>query len=66
MAEQKYPTGGEFLLSETAPQDVFTPEDFDENQRMFAATVEGFVEKHYQPLVCLLYTSDAADDLQPV
>ncbi len=51
MSDKKYPTGGEFLLSETAPADVFTPEDFNETQRMFATTVDGFVEKYYQPLM---------------
>ena len=50
MAEKKYPTGGEFLLSETSPQDVFTPEDFDENQRMFSTTVDGFVEQVIAPV----------------
>jgi len=50
MADKSYPTGGEFLLQETAPADVFTPEDFDETQRMFAATVDGFVEKFVKPV----------------
>ncbi len=47
--ERKYPTGGEFLLAETDPADIFTPEDFDENQRMFAQTVEDFCEKVIGP-----------------
>ncbi|MBU8869301.1 MAG: acyl-CoA dehydrogenase family protein [Gemmatimonadales bacterium] len=50
MADKKYPTGGEFLLSQTAPEDVFTPEDFDENQRMFSTTVDGFVEQVIVPV----------------
>jgi len=50
MADQKNPTGGEFLLRETAPQDVFTPEDFSENQRMFAQTVEDFVIRTIEPV----------------
>ncbi len=50
MAEKQYPTGGEFLLSETDPQEVFTPEDFNENQRMFAKTVEDFVERTITPV----------------
>ena len=50
MSEQKYPTGGEFLLNETDPQDVFTPEDFDENQRMFKSTVDGFVQQVIAPV----------------
>ncbi len=50
MATRTYPTGGEFLLREAAPADIFTPEDFDETQRMFAATVADFVERHIVPV----------------
>lgn len=50
MSTRTYPTGGEFILRETAPADCFTPEDFDENQRMFAATVADFVERHIAPV----------------
>jgi len=51
MAEQKaIPTGGEFLLSTTEPADIFTPEDFDDNQRMFGQTVEDFCAKHVEPV----------------
>ncbi|MHA1154257.1 MAG: acyl-CoA dehydrogenase family protein, partial [Alphaproteobacteria bacterium] len=51
MADQRtYPTGGEFLLRETAPADVFTPEDFDENQRMIGQVVEDFCAKSIEPL----------------
>lgn len=50
MTVKTYPTGGEFLLSETAPADVFTPENFDETQRMFAQTVDDFVERHIIPI----------------
>ncbi len=50
MADKAYPTGGEFLLKETDPQDIFTPEDFDENQRMFAQTVSDFVERVIAPV----------------
>ncbi len=44
-----YPTGGEFLLSETDPADVFTPEDFDENQRMIAQAARDFIEQKITP-----------------
>ena len=47
----KYPTGGEFLLRETDPAECFTPEDFDENQRMFATTVDDFTAMHVLPIV---------------
>ncbi len=50
MSDAKYPTGGEFLLAETTPADCFTPEDFDENQRMFATTVDDFVTRHITPV----------------
>jgi len=35
--------GGSFLIEETDPADVFTPEDFNDEQRMFAKTAEDFV-----------------------
>ena len=47
--ERPYPTGGEFLLAETEPETMFTPEDFDETQRMIGQTVQDFVEKYYTP-----------------
>ncbi len=50
MTPKTYLTGGEFLLRPTAPADVFTPEDFDENQRMFAAAVDDFIERHVAPV----------------
>jgi len=50
MSENKtYPTGGEFLLTETAPADVFTPEDFDENQRMIGQAATDFVAQKIEP-----------------
>ncbi|MFO7653749.1 MAG: acyl-CoA dehydrogenase family protein [Candidatus Krumholzibacteriia bacterium] len=51
MAETKTSlTGGMFLLRPTAPADVFTPEDFDENQRMIGQVVEEFCTKHIHPV----------------
>lgn len=47
--EQAYPTGGQFLLEDTAPAEVFTPEDFDETQRMIADTVREFIERSVTP-----------------
>ncbi|MEE9285999.1 MAG: acyl-CoA dehydrogenase family protein, partial [Dehalococcoidia bacterium] len=44
-----HPTGGQFLLEDTAPADVFTPEDFDETQRMIADTVREFIERSVMP-----------------
>ena len=35
--------GGSFLVEETSPADIFTPEDFTDDQRMFVQTAEEFV-----------------------
>ena len=43
------PTGGQFLLEAVRPDDVFTPEDFDETQTMIADTVREFVERSVKP-----------------
>lgn len=37
------PKGGNFLFEQTAPQDVFTPEDFTDEHRMIYRTALGFV-----------------------
>jgi len=38
MENKKTIKGGEFLIKETDPRNVFIPEDFDEEQRMIADT----------------------------
>ena len=38
MEEKKLITGGEFLVKETSPDDVFIPEELDEEQRMIGET----------------------------
>ncbi|MBC5994731.1 acyl-CoA dehydrogenase family protein [Pontibacter cellulosilyticus] len=43
--------GGEFLIKETDPQDVFTPEEFSEEQRMMAQTCLDFVREEVTPLL---------------
>ncbi len=43
--------GGEFLIKETDPQNVFTPEDFSEEQRMMAQTCLDFVKEEVTPLL---------------
>jgi alkylation response protein AidB-like acyl-CoA dehydrogenase len=35
--------GASFLVENTEPADVFTPEDFNEEQRMFVKTAEDFI-----------------------
>ena len=51
MSENKYLTGGEFLFSEAPATDIFTPEDFDENQRMMAQATADFVTQIIEPQV---------------
>jgi len=41
--------GGQFLIKETACEDVFTPEDFSEEQIMMRDTVREFVDKEIWP-----------------
>ena len=43
--------GGEFLISASEPEDVFTPEDFTEEHQMIASTAERFVEQEILPRV---------------
>jgi alkylation response protein AidB-like acyl-CoA dehydrogenase len=49
LTEKTIATGGQFLLADTAPQDVFTPEDFDETQRMIADSAREFIERSVLP-----------------
>jgi alkylation response protein AidB-like acyl-CoA dehydrogenase len=41
--------GGEFIVKETDPQEVFIPEEFSEEQKMMAAATQDFVEKEIFP-----------------
>ena len=41
--------GGEFLITETDCREVFTPEDFSDEQRTIAATTEQFVDNEIMP-----------------
>lgn len=43
--------GGEFLLEETPPEQVFIPEEFTEEHRMIAQTTEAFVKNELFPNV---------------
>src|SRR2546426_4455897 len=43
--------GGNFLLAETEPNLVFTPEDLSSEQRLMAQTAEKFMEKEVLPNV---------------
>ncbi|WP_461533557.1 acyl-CoA dehydrogenase family protein [Sinomicrobium sp.] len=41
--------GGQFLVRETNCEDVFTPEDFSEEQRMMRDTVKDFIDREVWP-----------------
>jgi alkylation response protein AidB-like acyl-CoA dehydrogenase len=41
--------GGSFLIEDRAPEEVFTPEDFTDEQRMIGETSADFVEKEVLP-----------------
>ncbi|HEU4964459.1 MAG TPA: acyl-CoA dehydrogenase family protein [Bacilli bacterium] len=41
--------GGAFLIEETAPADVFTPEDFNDEQKMIARTTADFIAGEVVP-----------------
>jgi alkylation response protein AidB-like acyl-CoA dehydrogenase len=43
--------GGSFLIEETATEDIFTPEDFSEEQTMIRDMTEQFVEEEVLPQV---------------
>jgi alkylation response protein AidB-like acyl-CoA dehydrogenase len=41
--------GGAFLVASTAPEDVFTPADLNDDQRLLGKTIEEFVAKEIVP-----------------
>src|ERR1700738_3115774 len=43
--------GGSFLLESPLPQDVFTPADLTDDQKLIGQTAEEFVIKEVMPLV---------------
>jgi len=43
--------GGAFLIEFTSPEDVFTPEDFNEEQRLIAQAASEFAVGEVQPLI---------------
>jgi len=51
MEEPKHIKGGEFLIESISPQEIFTPEDFTEEQRLIAKAVTEFVVGEVQPVV---------------
>jgi len=49
MAEEKVFAGGEFLIIDAVPEDVFTPEDFTDEHKMIFDTATDFVAKEIFP-----------------
>ena len=50
MAKEKIFVGGEFLITEATPEEVFTPEDFTDEHRMIMDMAKDFVEKEIRPI----------------
>src|SRR5215469_12676556 len=48
-AAQALNRGGAFLITSCAPEDVFTPADLDDDQRLIGQTAEEFVAKEVTP-----------------
>jgi alkylation response protein AidB-like acyl-CoA dehydrogenase len=48
-SQKELVSGGGFLISETSPQEIFSPEDFTEEHRMIAQTTREFMEKEVVP-----------------
>ena len=51
MENKRLITGGEFLVKETDPADVFIPEELDEEQRMIGETCQDFLDTEVFPIV---------------
>src|SRR5688572_32182097 len=47
--EKNVTRGGQFLVKETKCEDIFTPEDFNEEQLMMRDSVKEFVDKEIWP-----------------
>ena len=47
---EQFVKGGAFLIEPISPQEIFTPEDFNEEQRLVAKAVTEFVAGEIQPV----------------
>jgi alkylation response protein AidB-like acyl-CoA dehydrogenase len=52
--------GGSFLIEDRAPSEIFTPEDINDEQRMFARTAEEFLRKEVLPREDAIYAKEWA------
>src|SRR5574341_1336650 len=50
--------GGRFLIGDTTPGDVFTPEDFSEEHRLIAQTARDFAEREILPVLTRVEQKD--------
>src|SRR4030043_792533 len=51
MEESKFVKGGAFLIESISPQEVFTPEEFSEEQRLIGKAAMEFTEGEVQPVL---------------
>ena len=51
MSDNSVIKGGEFLIKETKANNIFIPEDFDEEQRMIADTCSDFIKQEIEPIL---------------
>lgn len=58
MSEKKTIKGGEFLIRETKAEEIFIPEQFDEEQKMIAQSCQDFLDQEIYPFL------DEIDSLQ--
>jgi len=58
MGNERIFAGGEFLITDVAPEEVFTPEDFTDEHKMILQTAKDFVDKEIQPIVDKLEEKD--------
>src|SRR2546421_1389362 len=50
MATGPVPAGGEFVIAEATPEQIFIPEELDAQSRLMARTIEEFVRKEVLPI----------------
>jgi len=60
MEEKDILRGGQFLVKETSCEDIFTPEDFTEEQQMMKEAVKEFVDRELWPNKARFETKDYA------
>ncbi len=58
MGDKRIFAGGEFLITEVGPSDIFTPEDFTDEHKMIYQTARDFVEKEIMPNIDKLEEKD--------